>query len=117
MARAGPNPGMEPMAAVEQAARRVFRKEGPKLVTVIKWANEWFSRNDLVFAIYAFRHHVGVEFWRGATLAPEHPILEGTGKNMRHVKLRTVAEATSPAFAALVRAAIRLDTVSEKRPR
>ncbi len=72
---------------------------------------------DLVIAIYAFQRHVGVEFWRGSTLAPDHPLLEGTGKNLRHVKLRSVAEANSRAFGALVRAAVRLDSRSGKRPR
>ncbi len=117
MAGTGAEPNRDAIAAIEEAARQVFRQQGPALVIVTKWANEWFSGNDLVFAIHAFRRHVGVEFWRGAALAPGHLMLEGTGKNLRHVKLRAVAEATSPAFAALVRAAVRLDAVSEKRPR
>ena len=44
---------------------------------------------DAAFAyVNAFKAHVNVGFFRGAELVdPEH-LLEGTGKYMRHVKLR-----------------------------
>jgi hypothetical protein len=105
------------LAAVERAARKVVLRLGPKLSVVTKWGQPWYTGTDLVMAIYAFQRHVGVEFWRGSTLAPGHPMLEGTGKNLRHVKLRSVDEANSKAFGALVRAAVRLDARSEKRTR
>jgi hypothetical protein len=102
---------------VEREIRRTIRTVGSKLVRVTKWGNAWYAGTDLVCTVYAFRHHVGIEFWRGATLAPAHPMLEGTGKNLRHAKLRSVSEANSRAFRALVRAAIRLDTAMPRRPR
>jgi hypothetical protein len=37
--------------------------------------------------VNAFRDHVNVGFFRGATLADPAGLLEGTGKYMRHVKL------------------------------
>ena len=36
----------------------------------------------------AFTHHVNVGFFRGAELEDPDKILEGTGKFMRHVKIR-----------------------------
>jgi hypothetical protein len=44
-------------------------------------------------------------------------MLEGTGKNLRHVKLRTAEEARSKEFQRLVKAAIQLDQREEKRTR
>ena len=38
--------------------------------------------------VNAFRDHVNVGFFRGAELADPSRLLEGTGKFMRHVKLR-----------------------------
>jgi hypothetical protein len=43
---------------------------------------------DAAFAyVNAFRFHVNVGFFRGATLDDPRGLLEGTGKYMRHVKL------------------------------
>ena len=38
--------------------------------------------------VNAFKAHVNVGFFRGAELADPNSLLEGTGKFMRHVKLR-----------------------------
>ena len=38
--------------------------------------------------VNAFTSHVNVGFFRGAELEDPHEILEGTGKLMRHVKIR-----------------------------
>lgn len=44
---------------------------------------------DAAFAyVNAFRDHVNVGFFRGAEIADPEDLLEGTGKFMRHVKLR-----------------------------
>jgi hypothetical protein len=38
--------------------------------------------------VNAFKNHVNVGFFRGAEIADPEGLLEGTGKLMRHVKLR-----------------------------
>jgi len=44
---------------------------------------------DAAFAyVNVFTAHVNVGFFRGAEIADPHGLLEGTGKLMRHVKLR-----------------------------
>ena len=44
---------------------------------------------DAAFAyVNAFKAHVNVGFFRGALIADPEGLLEGTGKFMRHVKLR-----------------------------
>ena len=44
---------------------------------------------DAAFAyVNAFTAHVNVGFFRGAELADPSALLEGTGRRMRHVKLR-----------------------------
>ncbi|HTS33108.1 MAG TPA: hypothetical protein VMI55_04120 [Thermoplasmata archaeon] len=94
-----------------------MRAVGPALRTERKWGNDWYAGTDLILCIGAFSKHVGVEFWRGATLAPSHPVLEGTGKNLRHLKIRTRSEARSVAVLAVIRAAVRLDRSAPKRSR
>ncbi|MFY9823660.1 MAG: DUF1801 domain-containing protein [Thermoanaerobaculia bacterium] len=51
--------------------------------------------------------HVNLGFYHGASLADPEGLLEGTGKELRHVKLRDVAAAQSGAVTALLREAIR----------
>lgn len=44
---------------------------------------------DAAFAyVNAFTNHVNVGFYRGAEIADQARLLEGTGRFMRHVKLR-----------------------------
>ena len=55
--------------------------------------------------VNAFTAHVNVGFFLGAHLADPTGLLEGSGKNMRHVKLRPGAEIDREALAALIRTA------------
>ncbi len=55
--------------------------------------------------VNAFRAHVNVGFFHGASLADPARILEGTGKYMRHVKLRPGQAPDKSALEALVAAA------------
>ena len=55
--------------------------------------------------VNAFKAHVNVGFFYGATLDDPAGLLEGTGKRMRHVKLRPVQELDVDALNELVAAA------------
>jgi hypothetical protein len=55
--------------------------------------------------VNAFTAHVNVGFFLGAHLADPARLLEGSGKNMRHVKLRPGAEIDREALKALIEAA------------
>ena len=63
---------------------------------------------DLPFAyVGAFTRHVNVGFFMGAFLPDPLGLLEGTGKRMRHVKLRPGAEVDADALVELIHAAYR----------
>lgn len=55
--------------------------------------------------VNAFKAHVNVGFFRGAELANPAQLLEGTGKYMRHVKLRPEDSVDSAALKQLIIAA------------
>lgn len=58
---------------------------------------------DAAFAyVDAFTAHVNVGFYRGAEIADPKHLLLGTGKYMRHVKLRPEAELDGPALTQLI---------------
>ena len=61
---------------------------------------------DAAFAyVNAFTAHVNVGFFRGAELADPKGLLEGTGKFMRHVKVRPERDVDATALMTLVEAA------------
>jgi hypothetical protein len=64
--------------------------------------------DDAAFGyVNAFRVHVNVGFFFGAELDDPAGLLEGTGKRMRHVKLRCAQDVNAVALSALVTAAYR----------
>ncbi len=52
--------------------------------------------------VNAFKAHVNVGFFRGAEIADPEGLLEGTGKFMRHVKLRPQDEVDTTALMKLI---------------
>lgn len=58
---------------------------------------------DAAFAyVNAFRAHVNVGFFRGAEIADPDRLLEGTGKFMRHVKIRPGSDVDAAALTRLI---------------
>jgi hypothetical protein len=113
----GPTEPVERMSTIATIVNSVVRENAPGLHIEKRWGLPWHVGNDLVLVVGGFQHHVGVEFWRGATVPDPHHLLEGTGENLRHVKVRTAAEAKAPELADLIRAAVELDRVSPRRTR
>ena len=61
---------------------------------------------DAAFAyVNVFKAHVNVGFFRGAEMADPKGLLEGTGKLMRHVKIRPGSVLDHTALSKLIRAA------------
>jgi len=52
--------------------------------------------------VNAFRAHVNVGFFRGAEIADPEGLLEGTGRCMRHVKLKPGHEVDATALGRLI---------------
>jgi hypothetical protein len=52
--------------------------------------------------VNAFKAHVNVGFFRGAEIADPEGLLEGTGKFMRHVKLRPGCNVNATALRKLI---------------
>ncbi len=70
-------------------------------------ASGWSGRmRDLILAVAPHTAHVNLQLADGAQLADPQGIVEGTGKRIRHVKCRSVADADRPAVRALVEAQI-----------
>lgn len=67
------------------------------------------SRAGRVVAFIApAKDHMNLGFYRGRELPDPHGLLEGSGKDLRHVKARSLEGADEAALARLVRAAFDL---------
>ena len=56
--------------------------------------------------IGAFKAHVNLGFYYGAVLPDPEGLMEGTGKNLRHIKITSVEAADQPAVRDLLEAAL-----------
>jgi len=86
----------------------VMRGCGPDVLELLHDDQPTACVGNAAFAyVDAFTAHVNVGFFRGADLPDPHHLLEGTGKFMRHVKLRPDRAIDEAALASLIEAAYR----------
>jgi len=77
------------LGAIAQHWFEVMRACGDDVRELLHDGHPTVCIGDAAFAYTnAFKAHVNVGFFRGAELADPDGLLEGTGKFMRHVKLR-----------------------------
>jgi len=95
--------------AIAVELRALILKAAPQIEEAIKWRQPWYSRRGLVCSIYTAGDHLNLGFSRGVELDDPHGLLEGTGKGMRHVKLRNVADIKKQQFAKWIKGAVRLN--------
>lgn len=83
-----------------------MRSCGPDVVELLHDGHPTACVEDAAFAyVNAFRAHVNVGFFLGTSLDDSHRMLVGTGRFMRHVKLRPGARVDEGALRELVRGA------------
>ena len=98
-----------PVAAILEAAREAIKGEVPGTV---EWINGWKmlafgprpKMNACQFVLDARADRVNLEFAAGAALDDPSGLLEGTGKSLRHLKLRQPSDLSRPEVRALIRA-------------
>ena len=77
--------------------------------TVNSWGVSTFEKENPFCCYMVGKHHVTFGFHYGTSLEDPEGLLEGTGKNIRHVKLRTAADLERKGLRQLVVAVSRLE--------
>jgi len=77
--------------------------------SVNSWKIPTYEFNGPMCFFIVGKYHVTFGFLRGTSLPDPEGLLEGTGKNLRHVKLRTAEDLQEPAVRKLIEAAARLN--------
>lgn len=88
----------------------------PHLSVKLAWGFPCYAGNERVFSIIAHKAHVNLQLWSGARLAGSWPRIEGTGKQLRHLKL-TALDQLDEELDAIIQAAVELDRLSPERVR
>lgn len=95
---------------VTRAVRALVKKA---VKGVEEYVNPWkipsFDSNGPLCCFMVGKEHVTFAFMRGAALPDPEKLLEGTGKGVRHVKLRSVADVKKPGVKKLVVEAAKLN--------
>ena len=87
-----------------QRLRSIVKKALPGVSEAVKWGIPYYSLDGVgVASIADYSGHVNLYLMQGAELSSE--LLEGTGKGMRHVTVKTLAEIKETEITRLVREA------------
>jgi hypothetical protein len=72
-----------------QVLRDALLEAVPELEISVKWGNLVFSRGGShALAIVTHKDHANLQVFNGAQLLARFPMLDGSGKGLRHLKLR-----------------------------
>ena len=101
-----------PVADAARAVQRIVVETLPDAVVQFDPGNGLLAigtslkMRDLLFAIIPHRAHVNLQLADGVDLPDPGGVIEGTGKRIRHVKIRSAEAAASPVVKAIVQAQI-----------
>jgi len=77
--------------------------------SVNPWKIPTFESNGPMCFFSIGKHHVTFGFLRGTSVPDPAKLLEGTGKNLRHVKLQAMEDLRKPALTKLIQSAAKLN--------
>ena len=101
---------LEPdLRAVAEAIRKLVLEAEPDLSEAIKWGNPTYEKQGRVCYLAATKGYVSLGFFNGASLTDTQGRIEGTGKKMRHVKVRALSNIDQQQLAAWIREAVVLN--------
>lgn len=96
-----------PWYEIAMQIRDMHFKCDPSLCEDIKFGGLVFNQNnELVSGIFFRKAHISVEFGHGTALPDPKSVLEGKGKDRRHIKVRSLADVTTKAISHFVQQAL-----------
>lgn len=97
------------LEGVAKAVRALMKAVKGVEEYVNPWSIPSFDSNGPLCCFMVGKEHVTFAFMRGAALPDPEKLLEGTGKGVRHVKLRSVADVKRPGVKKLIVEAAKLN--------
>lgn len=100
-----------PVRSIMSAARATVKSVAPKAreTAYRGWPTRYFDTDGApVVAVGGYSRYAAIFFMRARELDDPDGLLEGTGANLRHVRLRSVADTRRPALRRMIRGAFKL---------
>ena len=80
-----------PMKEIALELRKIIKSLSPEIVEELKWNSPTYAINRNFCSVMSHKKHVSLQIFQGAHLKDADQ-LDGTGKNMRHLKFSALAE-------------------------
>lgn len=101
---------LEPwQAEIIREIRKMIMREAPQARETFKWSRPVYELNGPLAYAVAYRQHVNLGFERGADLDDPAGLLQGTGVNLRHIKITSLQDMDVDAISNLICQAVALD--------
>jgi hypothetical protein len=101
------------LQAIVRGLRELVQEVVPEVTaTVNPWGIPTYELNGPLCHVMTAAKHISFGFQRGTSLDDPKGLLEGTGKNLRHVKLRKVEDLRREGLRELIENAVRLNRES-----
>lgn len=91
--------------------RKIIFESSQELTEEFKWSMPNYSYTGLVCYLQPAKKHVNLGFHRGNELLEkdENKLLQGTGKTMRHIRIKKLEEIQTEAITLLIKDAMSLN--------
>jgi len=77
---------------VLETLRRLIHKTIPETTEDLKWGMPVFTKTKIFTYLRSTKNHVALGFYNLERINDSQELLEGTGKNMKHLKIKKVTD-------------------------
>jgi hypothetical protein len=81
---------------IMRRVRQILHEAVPGAVESFKWSRPVFGTARDFAYLKTAKNHVTLGFYKFRKLEDKNNLLEGTGKDLRHIKLKSVADINQP---------------------
>jgi hypothetical protein len=94
--------------ALLRGLRKLVKRTATGLVESVKWGNGcWLKGKKPVAFVYTAPDHVQFGFFAGSALKDPKGLLQGSGRYVRHAKIRATSDLDARTLGALLRQAVK----------
>jgi len=96
---------------ITSALREIILNASPELKEEFKWSMPNYSHNGFVCYLQTSKNHVNLGFHKGNELQDKdkNNLLQGTGKTMRHIRIKRKEDIQLETFTSLIQEAVALN--------